>query len=126
MYLSAVLKICVLCIAALPMSLVAQLTDFRMLARADSTMIISILKGIEETDQISLHTMRTYKPSNGYQRVFVWWRVDGVKEDWTRGVFTLDRTVDGVVGYSIDANSKHPKHHLLNNSEYISKILNGL
>jgi len=50
MYLSAVLKICVLCIAALPMSLVAQLTDFRMLARADSTMIISILKGIEEKD----------------------------------------------------------------------------
>lgn len=103
-----------------------QAEDFRMLAKADSTMILHILQGIEETDNVSIATMKAYKPSKGYQRVFVWWRIGGVKENWSRGLITIDRSAEGVIGYSIDANKAHPKYHLLNDSEYISSILRNL
>ena len=103
-----------------------QESDFRMLAQADSTMILNILKGIEETESVSIATMRVYKPNNGYQRIFIWWRIGGIKEDWTRGVITINRTVNGVVGYSIDSNRKHPKYRRLNDSNYISSILQNI
>ena len=104
----------------------AQESDFRMLAQADSTMILNILKGIEESDNVSIATMRVYKPNNGYQRIFIWWRVGGVKKDWTRGVITINKTTKGVVGYSIDSNRKHPKYSQLNDSNYISNILKNI
>ena len=104
----------------------AQESDFRMLAQADSTMILNILKGIEESDNVSIATMRVYKPNNGYQRIFIWWRVGGVKKDWTRGVITINKTTKGVVGYSIDSNRNHPKYSQLNDSNYISNILKNI
>lgn len=110
----------------LPVIAFGQAEDFRMLAKADSTVILHILQGIEETDNVSIATMKAYKPSKGYQRVFVWWRIGGVKENWSRGLITIDRSAEGVIGYSIDANRAHPKYHLLNDSEYISSILRNL
>ena len=104
----------------------AQESDFRMLAQADSTMILNILKGIEESDNVSIATMRVYKPNNGYQRIFIWWRIGGVKKDWTRGVITINKTTKGVVGYSIDSNRNHPKYSQLNDSNYISNILKNI
>jgi hypothetical protein len=89
----------------------------------DSLTIIHILQGLEETDNISIATMKSYQMAQGYQRIFIWWRIDGVKKDYTRGMFTLDKTQQGVTGYSLDANRKHPKYHLLNDSEYIKSLL---
>ena len=110
----------------LPMFSIAQSNDFRMLANADSTMIVNILSGLEESEDVSIHTMKAYKSNNGRQRVFVWWKIDGIKRDWTRGVITIDRTIDGVIGYSIDSNRKHPKFDQLNDASYISKILQNI
>lgn len=104
----------------------AQSTDFTALANTDSTMILNIIKGIEETDNVSIAVMKAYKPSKGYQRVFVWWRVGGIKEDYTRGVITIDNTVENVIGYSIDSNKNHPKYRMLNDSKYISNILKNI
>ena len=120
------MKKLILVLLFLPMFSQAQSTDFTALANTDSTMILNIIKGIEETDNVSIAVMKAYKPSKGYQRVFVWWRVGGIKEDHTRGVITINRTVENVVGYSIDSNKKHPKYRMLNDSEYISSILKNI
>ena len=120
------MKRLILALLFLPLISTAQETDFRSLEQADSTMILNILKGIEETDAVSIAILRGYKPSKGVQRVFVWWRVGGIKEDWTRGVITIDRTVENVIGYSIDSNRKHPKYSQLNDSKYISSILKNI
>ena len=97
--------------------------DFTKLGSTDSTTIVQILKAIEETDNVTIATMNVSKNIKGTQRVFVWWKVDGVKEDWTRGMFVIDKTQKNVVGYGIDANRKHPKAKLLDDSQYITGIL---
>jgi len=101
----------------------AQSQDFTALGSTDSTTILTILKGIEETDNVSIAVMNVSNNIKGKQRVFVWWRVDGVKKDYTRGMFVIDRTQDNVIGYSISANRKHPKSSLLDDSHYIEGIL---
>lgn len=120
------MKKLIILLSFLPFTLVAQETDFRSLANADSTMILNILKGIEETENVSIAVLRGYVSNKKMQKVFIWWRVNGVKEDWTRGVITIDRTLDNVIGYGIDSNRKHPKYHKLNDSDYISNILQNI
>ena len=101
----------------------SQSKDFTSLGSTDSTTILTILRGIEETDNVSIAVMKVSTNIKHAQRVFLWWRVDGVKEDYTRGMLVIDRAQDGVVGYSISANNKHPKSHLLDDSTYIESIL---
>jgi hypothetical protein len=97
--------------------------SFSKVADTDSLTILNILKGFEENDQITLVKLNVYTVQKGYQRVFVWWTLNGRKLDYTRGVFTLDKTQAGVTGYSMEANKKHPKAYLLEDSEYISSLL---
>lgn len=98
---------------------------FDKINAADSITILEILQELEETAEVDIAVMKVYKMDKGYQRIFVWWKVDGKKLDHTRGTFTLDKTQDGVTGYAIDANKKHPKHDLLNDSEFIKTLLLG-
>lgn len=97
--------------------------SFLRLGSTDSTIILTILQAVEETNDVEIATMKVYSTVKGSQRVFVWWKVEGRKENWTRGMFLIDRTQKNVVGYSIDANRKHPKAKLLNDSKYIEKLL---
>lgn len=97
--------------------------SFLRLGSTDSTIILTILQAVEETDDVEIATMKVYSTVKGSQRVFVWWKVEGRKENWTRGMFLIDRTQKNVTGYSIDANRKHPKAKLLNDSKYIEKLL---
>lgn len=108
---------------ALPAVGQSEYSTFNKINAADSITIIHILQNLEKTEDIELAVMKVYKMNKGFQRIFVWWKVDGEKLDHTRGTFTLDKTQDGVTGYAMDANRKHPKYDLLNDSEYITQLL---
>ena len=110
----------------LPLFTSAQSNDYQSLERMDSLLILNMLKAIEETENISIASMKAYEPNKGYQKVFIWWRIGGIKKDWTRAVITINRSQENVIGYSIDSNRKHPKRLQMGNAEYISNIFKNM